>query len=73
MDIVLLPHFTRTIEVVGEVLVAYTVLSVHHKVRKQQKIDKKVFKEMKKEQFLGLVGICLIVFSYVVDMFVYFS
>lgn len=57
-------------EVLGEVLVAYTVLSVHHRVRKEHKIDKQVFKEMKKEQLLGFVGIAFIVLAYLIDIFI---
>jgi len=54
----------RTLEVIGTVIIAYTVLSVHHRVRKEHKIDEVVFKHMKREQAVGIIGIVLIVIGY---------
>lgn len=54
----------ETFDVVGKVLVSYTAIAVHYRVRKEHKIDKKVFSAMRKEQFVGVAGILLIVLSY---------
>jgi hypothetical protein len=59
----------RTFDVVGKVLVAYTALMVHHRFRKEHKVDNSVFAEMKKEHFLGLFGIALIVLGYILEVF----
>lgn len=53
-----------TLDVIGKILVAYTALRVHHRVREEHKIDKAVFRSMKKEQQLGLIGIGLILLGY---------
>jgi hypothetical protein len=45
----------------GELFIAFTVLKVHHRVLREHKIDKKVFREMRIEQALGLIGAVLII------------
>ena len=40
-------------DVVGKLMVAYTALLVHVRVRKEHRIDKKVFAEMKREHRVG--------------------
>lgn len=42
-------------------MVAYTAIAVHHHVWKEHKIDAAVFKAMKREQIIGMLGIILIV------------
>lgn len=65
MDIVFVG---KTMDVVGKVLIAYTAIMVHHRFRKEHKIDKFVFDEMKKEQSLGIVGIALIILGYLFEI-----
>ena len=57
-----------TFETMGEILVAYTVIMVHHRVWKEHKIDKKVFMEMRREQVLGIIGIAFIVTGYLIQV-----
>jgi len=50
----------HSLQVLGEIIIGYTAIRVHHRFWLEKKIDKKVFVEMKIEQKLGLVGILLI-------------
>lgn len=47
------------IELLGHLLVAYAAISVHHHVRHERKIDERVFKSMRRESSLGLIGVIL--------------
>jgi len=59
-----------TLDFVGKILIAITALSVHTRVRKEQKIDKKVLKEMKFEQSIGVLAIGLIVVAYFLKLYI---
>jgi len=54
-----------TLDVIGTVLIAYTVLRVHNRVRKEHHIDSRVLKEMKMERAVGIIGVGLIIAGYV--------
>ncbi|MBI2415610.1 MAG: hypothetical protein HYV33_03040 [Candidatus Kerfeldbacteria bacterium] len=58
----------RIIQTVGEVMVGYTALRVHHRVWQEHKIDKAVFREMKQEQVLGMLGLLAIVSGLVLEI-----
>ena len=58
----------ETLDVVGKIMIAFTVLMVHHRFRKEHKVDEKVFKAMRREQVIGLVGIALIIIGYVLRL-----
>ncbi len=49
------------INVVGKVMVSWTAIAVHYRVRKELKIDKQVFQEMSREHVFGLIGLFLII------------
>ena len=53
-----------TLDLIGKVLVAYTALRVHHRVWQEHKIDKVVFRAMRRERSLGMMGIGLILLGY---------
>jgi hypothetical protein len=57
-----------TINIVGEVLIAYTVIRVHHRVIKEHKIDNEVLKVMKAEQIIAVFGLALVVISYFAEV-----
>jgi len=57
-----------TLEVIGTVMIAYTVLAVHYRVRKEHKIDEVVFKHMRREQTVGIIGILLIIAGYILQI-----
>ena len=58
------PFIGFTIGIIGEVMIGYTAIAVHNRFWKEHKIDETVFKEMKKEQIIGIVGIILIIVGF---------
>jgi rRNA processing protein Gar1 len=57
-----------TISMIGKVMVAYTAIKVHFRVWKEHSIDERVFTEMKKEQWIGIFGIILIIIGYIFEV-----
>ncbi len=57
-----------TLDTLGKILLGLTVLSVHKHVIKEHKIDADVLLSMKREQFLGSLGILLIIVGYVLQL-----
>ena len=57
-----------TLDLIGTVMIAYTVLSVHYRVRKEHKIDEVVFKHMRREQAAGIIGIGLIIIGFLLQL-----
>ena len=39
-----------TLDLFGKILISYTVIAVHHRFRKEHKVDEEVFEIMRKEQ-----------------------
>lgn len=58
-----------TIDIIGKIMVAYTALAVHNRVRKEHTIDTAVFRAMKREQLIGIAGIMFMVLGYIVRVF----
>lgn len=54
----------------GKLLIAITVLLVHKRVRTEKRIDKRVLKEMKAEQAMGIVGIVLLTGGFILNLIV---
>lgn len=61
-----------TIHTLGEVLVAVTALSVHHRVKHEHKIDKAVFQSMQTEQVFGVLGVLLILVGWSLEIYAHF-
>lgn len=59
----------ETFDVLGKILVAFAALRVHHRVLNEHKIDDRVFRIMKKEQILGILGVVFIVIGYFINVF----
>lgn len=57
-----------TIHTMGEILVGYTAIMVHHRVWKEHKIDEVVFEEMRKERFMGIIGLLLIIIGFLIQI-----
>lgn len=57
-------HIPHLIEVSGKLILAYMVLRVHHRILHEHKIDNEVFKVMKLEQKLGMLGFALVVIGF---------
>lgn len=60
-----------TLDTAGTVLIAYTVLRVHSRVRKEHRIDEYVAREMRREKAYGIAGIVLIITGYVLGLIGY--
>jgi len=56
----------ETLDIAGKVMVAFTAVMVHHRFRKEHKVDERVFQIMRKEQVIGIVGILLMIAGYVI-------
>ena len=57
-----------TFDVIGKILIAYTAIAVHQRVAQEQKIDKRVFQEMKRERNVAFWGIAFISIGYVMQI-----
>lgn len=55
-------------DTLGTLMIAFAALKVHHRVLNEHKVDKRVFKIMKREQYVGVVGICLVLCSFVIEL-----
>lgn len=49
-------------------MVAFTAVAVHYRVWKEHQIDDKVFKEMRRERGIGVVGIALMVLGDLIEI-----
>ena len=56
------------LDVVGKVMVAFTAIMVHHRFRKEHKVDEAVFKVMKCEQVIGIVGVVFIIIGFLLQL-----
>jgi len=65
MDISLLGFI---LDVIGKLLVAFTAIMVHHRVLKEHQIDRRVFRSMKREQRVGIVGVGLIIIGFFLQL-----
>lgn len=59
-----------TLDIIGKVMIAYTALAVHGRVRKEQKIDAIVFRVMKREKVIGITGIIFMIAGYIIHVFI---
>jgi len=54
-----------TLDAIGTILIAYTALKVHDRVRRDHHIDSGVVSEMGRERTMGIVGIAFIIIGYI--------
>ncbi|PIR96295.1 MAG: hypothetical protein COT92_01845 [Candidatus Doudnabacteria bacterium CG10_big_fil_rev_8_21_14_0_10_42_18] len=59
----------ETLDVLGKLMIAYTAISVHWRFRKEHKVDDVVFKEMRREQIIGIMGMILLIVGYLLRNF----
>lgn len=57
-----------TLGIVGKIMIGFTAIMVHHRFRKEHKIDERVFKAMRREQVVGIVGITFIIIGYFLQL-----
>ncbi|MBI2031035.1 MAG: NAD(P)H-hydrate epimerase [Candidatus Levybacteria bacterium] len=69
IDVPILFEFVgQTIQVIGEVMIGITAIMVHRRVWKEHKINPLVYKEMQREQIIGILGIVLLVAGYFIQI-----
>jgi hypothetical protein len=57
-----------TVSALGKLLVSYTAVRVHFRFWQEHQIDEQVFRTMKSEQRLGILGIALIAIGYLIEL-----
>lgn len=57
-----------TLDTIGKILLGLTVLMVHWHVLKEHRIDRDVLLSMKREQFLAVLAIILIIIGYILQL-----
>ena len=62
-----------TLGTIGKLIVAIAVLRVHTYIIREHTIDAVVLKALKREQYITLFGLLLIVFGFIFEMFFYNS
>lgn len=55
-------------DVTGKIMIAFTAIMVHHRFRKEHKVDELVFKSMKREQLIGIIGIVFILIGFFLQL-----
>lgn len=48
-------------------MIAFTAVMVHHRFRKEHRVDEQVFREMRREQVIGVIGIGLIIVGFLLQ------
>ena len=57
-----------TLDVIGKILIGVAVYFVHKRIMKEEKIDKAVIREMKKEKKIVFLGVILIIIGYFMQL-----
>ena len=58
----------QTLQVTGEVMIGLTAIMVHRRVWKEHQIDPAVYKEMKREQTVGILGITFLILGFLMQI-----
>ena len=59
---------SNSLETAGTLMIAWAALRVHHRVLNEHKITKKVFRTMRLEQWLGILGMLLVAAGYALHL-----
>lgn len=57
-----------TLDVIGKILVAISVLFIHRRVAKEHRIDRKIIREIRRESAWAIIGIALMVLGYILQI-----
>lgn len=57
-----------TAGVIGKAMLAYGVVLVHIKMAKERAIDDVVIQSFKTEMIITIIGLCLIIFGYILEV-----
>jgi len=60
-----------TIKTAGEIIIGLSVVSVHMRIMKEHKLDRKVYRSIRNEKFWGLVGVILILAGFLLEISAY--
>ena len=63
-----LEFWALTFDFTGKILLVIVALLVHKRVRKAQRIDKRVLKEMKFEQGAGILALVFLALGYILHL-----
>ena len=69
MSSVFFEVLSESLRTVGEIMIAYMAVRVHYRFRKEHQIDERVFLAMKKEQWVGIVGIVVLILGYLLKLY----
>jgi hypothetical protein len=56
----LIGHIADVLTLIGEIIIAYAVIAVHDRMREEHKIDAEVYKTMRRERMIMILGIVLL-------------
>jgi len=56
------------LEFIGTIMIAYTVMRVHYRVWKEHALDNKVFRAMKREQGIGVLGVLFVAAGFLLQL-----
>ncbi|MFC1731916.1 hypothetical protein ACFL6I_16480 [candidate division KSB1 bacterium] len=62
-----------TFDVLGKILLGFSVILVHSKIVEEHRVDKIVLTEMRKERSLALFGIFLMLVGYALELIVIYE
>lgn len=57
-----------TCELVGSLLLAYTIIRVHSMLGRERKIDRKVLAVLRSERLAAIIGTLLIIAGYILEV-----
>lgn len=57
-----------TLDVIGKILVSYTVIMVHYRFWKEHKVNEEVFATMRRERTIAIWGVILIIIGYLLQI-----
>ncbi len=60
-----IPIIGLSLTAIGDILIGFSILSVHSTVTKEGKIDKSVIRKMRFERILVISGIILIILGFI--------
>jgi uncharacterized membrane protein YidH (DUF202 family) len=53
-----------TLQTIGELIIGLSIVRVHVRIMQEHKLDKKVYRSIKREKFWAIIGIVLIIIGY---------
>lgn len=57
-----------TLDTLGKIMISFTAIMVHHRVLIEKSVDAQVLVEMKREQYIGIGGVILILAAYFIKL-----